>query len=368
MKDLVVNHDLCDLGGANKVAVVTIDELTKRGENVSVATLYKPDLQRLFNQWRIDLSHVNISYSCVPFGLGKSEIFAYYRLYSTILKTFKKHQPDQTIFFDDVVDPKNIIGGKIVLYAHLPFSIRMRYFDKRSSGLQAKLYEKLFKRTPNADLILANSSKTAEYIKAVWNRDAMIVYPPVDTWNFKPALKENAVVMLARFCPYKHIEDGIKAVALSRTRPRLYVMGLKGSSAYFKALKALVKKLGIEKTTTFLVNASPEIVRVRLGRAKIFIHSCRKEPFGISVVEAMAAGCVPIVYQDWGPWIDIIDKGTYGIGFKTLDDLAESIDGVISDQKKFEKMSEIARNRAEYFNEERFRTKIGEILCASKKS
>jgi len=364
MKHLVANLNLADLGGANKVTVTVVDQLIKLEEDVSVVTLYKPDLHSIYNQWKMDLSHVEIYYKSIPFGLGRSRILTYYRLYSAILRAFRKYKPDQIIFFDDVIDPKNKIRGKIVLYAHFPFSLRIRYFDRRSDKLRTKIYENLFKLTPEADLILANSSKTSECIKTAWRRDAKIVYPPVDTVNFRPLEKENTVAMLGRFCPYKHIEDGIEAVALSETKPRLCILGLAGSNAYLKRLKALVRRRGIERSTTFLVDASLEHVKRTLGQAKVFIHPCQKEPFGIAVVEAMAAGCVPIVYKDWGPWVDIAARGKYGLGFKTVNDLAERIDAVISDETKFTRFSEIARSRAGSFDEERFRKKVGGILCA----
>jgi glycosyltransferase involved in cell wall biosynthesis len=352
------------MGGANKVTVTVIDELARLGEDVAVATLYKSNLQRIHGQWNVDLSHVEIFNKSIPFGLERSGILAYYRLYSVILKASREFKPDQIIFFDDVIDPKNKIHGRIVLYAHLPFSLRIRYFDRRSDKLRTRIYENLFKLTPEADLILSNSSTTSKFIKAAWGRNTKIVYPPADTVNFRPLEKENSVALLARFRPYKHIEDGIEAVALSKSKPKLCILGLKGSNEYLTRLKALVKKRGIEKNTTFLVDATIEEVRKTLGQAKIFVHPCRHEPFGIAVVEAMAAGCVPIVYKDWGPWIDIVNSGKYGIGFETVNDLANKIDEVVSDETEFERLSQTAQKRAGYFSEERFRKKIEEALCA----
>jgi glycosyltransferase involved in cell wall biosynthesis len=290
---------------------------------------------------------------------------AYYWLSSTTLDAFRQYKPDQVIFFDDVVDPRKKITGRIVLYAHLPYSLRIRYFDRQSGRLRTKILEYFLRNTPEADLILANSSKTSESIKAAWGREAEILYPPVDTASYKPLMKENIVAVLSRFRPYKHIEDCIEAVAISRTKPKLRVIGLKGSATYLETLKKLTRKRGIEKTTAFLENAFPKDVRKTLGQAKIFVHTCRKEPFGIAVVEAMAAGCVPIVYKDWGPWIDIVDKGKYGLGFDSVDDLAERIDEVVADQMRFEKLSRIARDRADSFDEERFRRKIREKLSVS---
>lgn len=60
--------------------------------------------------------------------------------------------------------------------------------------------------------------------------------------------------------------------------------------------------------------------------------------------------------------IDIVERGKYGIGFESLEELAENIDMVISDERKFKLLSEVAQKRAETFSEERFRKEIAEIL------
>jgi glycosyltransferase involved in cell wall biosynthesis len=343
--------------------VTVIDELAKLKEDLAVATLHKPNLLGIYDQMETDLSRVKIFHKSTPLGLGRSGIFSYYRFYSVILNAFRNFKPDQTLFFDDVIDPQNKIHGKIVLYSHFPFALRIRYFDNQRHRLRNRVYENLFKRSEEAEVILANSSTTSEYIKIAWGRDAKIVYPPVDTTKFRPHEKKNIVAMLGRFCPYKNMEDGIKAVALSKTKPELYIIGFKDSNAYLQKLRVLAKKYKIEKRTKILANASSECIRKVLGVAKIFIHPCKNEPFGIAIVEGMASGCVPVVYKAWGPWLDIIEKGRYGIGFETVSEIAEKIDEISSDEAKFKRFSEIARRRAEYFNEEKFRKKIGGILC-----
>jgi alpha-1,2-mannosyltransferase len=43
------------------------------------------------------------------------------------------------------------------------------------------------------------------------------------------------------------------------------------------------------------------------------------EHFGISVVEAMVSGLVPVVHSSGGPWLDILEQGKGGFGYNTPD-------------------------------------------------
>ena len=74
--------------------------------------------------------------------------------------------------------------------------------------------------------------------------------------------------------------------------------------------------------------------------SKIILSVAHFEPFGMSVAEGMMLRAVPAVYRGplSGPWIDIIDKGNYGIGFRTTEELAEAIEHVINTEYFQEKI------------------------------
>ena len=68
-------------------------------------------------------------------------------------------------------------------------------------------------------------------------------------------------------------------------------------AARLEQLRQLSVSLGIEPNVTFRPNASYSEVREVLGRSMAGLHSMRDEHFGISVVEYMAAGCIPIAHD-----------------------------------------------------------------------
>jgi glycosyltransferase involved in cell wall biosynthesis len=65
-------------------------------------------------------------------------------------------------------------------------------------------------------------------------------------------------------------------------------------------LQAIVKRYGVEEQVKFYPNASAEQKTDLLKKAKIYLHTMEGEHFGISIVEAMAYGCVPVVHDSGG--------------------------------------------------------------------
>ena len=65
-----------------------------------------------------------------------------------------------------------------------------------------------------------------------------------------------------------------------------------------------------------------------LKKASIYIHLNRREHYGISILEAMSYGLVPVVPESGGPWEDITEHGRYGYGFNTIDEAVEQIKNI----------------------------------------
>lgn len=67
---------------------------------------------------------------------------------------------------------------------------------------------------------------------------------------------------------------------------------------YYQRLLALCRG---KENTKILPNLKRDEVLVLLSKAKIFFHPMPNEHFGIAVVEAKAAGCLPVVHASFGP-------------------------------------------------------------------
>ncbi|MEM0049876.1 MAG: glycosyltransferase [Candidatus Bathyarchaeia archaeon] len=93
------------------------------------------------------------------------------------------------------------------------------------------------------------------------------------------------------------------------------------------------------------------------GRAKIYLHAMKYEHFGISVVEAMAAGMVPVVHRSGGTWEDILEEkqGVHGFSYLTANEAAEIIEEVISNDTLFKEISSRNRDYVHRFSSESYK-------------
>ena len=122
------------------------------------------------------------------------------------------------------------------------------------------------------------------------------------------------------------------------------------------------------------VNATGEVVRRLLAEASIYWHAGgfgedperhpeRFEHFGIAVVEAMAAGAVPLVFAAAGP-AEIVQHGVNGYLWETLDELVELTSRLIGDPALRNRLSVAAQQRAADFSAGRFTRAVDDLLRA----
>ena len=67
------------------------------------------------------------------------------------------------------------------------------------------------------------------------------------------------------------------------------------------SLEKQISKLKVNDKVRILPNVDRERLRQMLLDSKIYLHPKKNEHFGISIVEGMAAGCIPIVHNSGGP-------------------------------------------------------------------
>jgi glycosyltransferase involved in cell wall biosynthesis len=96
-------------------------------------------------------------------------------------------------------------------------------------------------------------------------------------------------------------------------------------------LHEAIRELGLEKRVIIIPNASEKVKKAYLATAKIYLHANQYEAFGISVVEAMASGLVPIVYKNGAPWTEILreEQGLYGYGYLDVCSCANFIEALL---------------------------------------
>ena len=177
-----------------------------------------------------------------------------------------------------------------------------------------------YKAAQRPDYLIANSNFTKEQVKKYYDRDSVVIHPPVEVDRFKgysrSADERHGFVTAGRQTPYKRIDLAVEA-ATSLKVP-LAVIG-KGPEHRW------LKKLG-GRNVTFLTKVSDEDIARHFGEAKAFILP-GIDDFGIVAVEAMAAGTPVIAYKGGGA-LDYINKNT-GLFFneQTAESLAKALGG-----------------------------------------
>lgn len=175
------------------------------------------------------------------------------------------------------------------------------------------------------DHFIANSHEVQQRIKAYYNRESTIIFPPVNTAHFQPTKsvnKEDYYLVIGRQIPYKRIDLAIGAC--NQLGRRLLVIG-DGSQH-----EMLIKQAG--PTVEFLTGITDEQKVSYLQKAKALLFPSY-EDFGIVPLEAMAAG-TPVIAYGRGGATDTVVPQVSGLLFaeQTIASLAVAMQTFESEQ------------------------------------
>lgn len=127
---------------------------------------------------------------------------------------------------------------------------------------------------------------------------------------------------------------------VSRKPDLRLVMAGSGDVAYVRQLKHLVNQLGLMNKVLFTGMLSGFAKQEALSAANVFVLPSLQENFGISVVEAMAAGCA-VVVSDWTNIASDISRAEAGIVCPpTINEIESAIDKLVSNDKLRRQMGE----------------------------
>ena len=217
-------------------------------------------------------------------------------------------------------------------------------------------------------LVLANSRYVTNLLKDL-GVSVRVLYPPVrsreiiqNTSYIRRNNREKIIVTITRIAPGKQLET-IPLIASKVKDAKFILAGSLNDKDYYMKLLRL-KKVFNADNFTIIPNIDTADLHTLLGKALIYLHTARHEQFGIAVVEAMAAGAIPIVHKSGGPWHDILEErdGFYGYSYSTVEEAIEKIKDIISNPYRHVEVSERARLRALAFDEQIFKAKFREII------
>jgi glycosyltransferase involved in cell wall biosynthesis len=222
------------------------------------------------------------------------------------------------------------------------------------------------------DTILANSEYTRGFIERWWKRQADILYPPIATTKLQPAPeREPLLLSVGRFFApgLGHAKRQLEMVQWFGEMHRsgqlpgwrfAVVGGCEPSQLpYLAQLERAARGLPVE----IHPNAPRSMVEKLLSSASIFWAATgyggredqpwAAEHFGMTTVEAMAGGCVPIVIDKAGQK-EIITPGVDGYRWSSPDQLKSQTAQVAGDEQLRARLSEAAMARSSTFSDDAF--------------
>ncbi len=196
----------------------------------------------------------------------------------------------------------------------------------------------------HVDRFVANSNFVAARIRKYYHREATVIYPPVDVQAYVqdalPTERGNYFVLIARLRPYKRID--LAVTAFTKMNIPLVIIGTGEEELRLRARS--------QDNITFVGAVSEAEKRQWLAGARALIHP-QEEDFGITAVEAMAAGRPVIAYSAGGALETVIPNLT-GVLFdeQCWEGLADAM--IRFDDTQFDPAK--IRAHASQFSQERF--------------
>jgi len=157
---------------------------------------------------------------------------------------------------------------------------------------------------------------------------------------------ESYLLCVSTLHPHKNLPRLIRAYGRNKRDFRLILAGLRGFHA--QAIERLIEELNLQDSVRITGWVPREELYSLYARARAFVYPSTFEGFGMPVLEAMAAG-IPVACSDIPPLREV--AGDAALFFDPLneDDIASSIERVMSDTSLQEQLATAGRERARGF-------------------
>jgi len=354
---IAIIHAFFNIVGGGEYLVLNIVEALSKKYSIDIYTTSKPNKDFVKDIFGIDVSRFNFK---------KIELLTLIDNFPRLVllkKLLKYHSLSRIIDYivedyDFSIETQSNIPLPVDLsYIHYPLLAEI-FHDLRGKGLYGILLKRLYKKwfsSVRSGRIVCNSRFTARMIYRYYHVLPDVIHPPVDTEYFKCENndRDNAIATVSRLIPEKNLD---KIPVLSRL-VKGYVFRVIGSRA-FGSDKVIEKLTGYNNIRVY-VNVERTLLKKLLCTSKIYLHPPFREHFGISVVEAMSSGLVPIVYYDSGSCTDIVSKVNPRLCYSDIRDVPKIIKFI---EKHYDELQQKSIQVSRMFDKRVFQRKIMEYV------
>jgi glycosyltransferase involved in cell wall biosynthesis len=413
MKANLIHGDFNPCGGAERLSLITMKSLLEVGIDFDLTTLKSPDIQKLENSFgknlvsvmkcakRVNVINIleelrqqqqgepdnyytyditiNTNGDAAPYyhpSFSKNNAITYCHYPSTkyhiefenteYLRT-DLGMTENTLIFSGNRNYEDINNSKFC-QAKLQFSRKREYFEILKYG-----YCNLMKNS----IVITNSEFSRRAIvNAFGLEDIRILSPPIDIETFRNSAliinddddsgRRDIILVISRIAPHKKIENAIKLAKILKDSSIGSEMKIVGNlysyfSDYYSGLKQMIKELGLTDYVTFEINASLDQLLSIIQESRVYFHPMVGEHFGMSVIEAIAAGLIAVVPDEGG----VTEFVSQEYQYNTLQHAAEIIMHVLNNVHKTEQI-QIGKDIDKFSNSHyiaAFRTILNELAA-----
>lgn len=257
-------------------------------------------------------------------------------------------------------------GRRNLYYCHTPprfvYDLRAHYAQRLPWLLRPLLRALVHRLQPRyeaalaaMDTIVANSENTRRRLRQHLQRDAEVVYPPVDTQRFRWVADGDYFISLARHEDLKRVDRIVQAFVRMPSQQLVVASG--GSRT--GELRRLAGNAPNIRFTSWQTDG--ELAQL-IGGARASIYIPRDEDFGLSPLESMAAG-KPVIGVAEGGLLETVQDGETGLLLPADPGVEAVADAVLRmDAPRAQSMRRACEARAALFARERFAARMRALV------
>jgi len=353
------------VGGADKVAINQVRYFIKNGYKSKLLTLSKPSL-------KLDVPHSIIGFKS-PFPFMKTSL----PVLVNIIWGLEVKKPEVDVIVAHGIASilalriKKKYGINYVSYIHHPNSFLygapiheneerdilgpLADYPFRFLWSKSNLAKKDLESIREANYTFVNSQRTLQLVLNIHKGiKAEVCYPAIeDTFHNilpKPELKEELILYASRHTRQKGFHLLPEILSRIKSKAKLIIAGR--TTNLTRTVIEKVNKLGLSSRIIFKPNVSEEELLDFYKKSKVLLFPAFKEDFGLSPVEGMASGCIPVAWKDGGGIEETIQDLKTGLLAKPydVDDYASKVDLLLTDYSLYSSILNEAKNFSRKFS------------------
>lgn len=226
------------------------------------------------------------------------------------------------------------------------------------------------------DKVICNSLFTKKFIDEEFGINSIVLYPPVDVRQFKPKKKEKSILYVGRFSDLtqnKRQDILIKSFKkLNETDKDWKLILAGGVEVGADKLLSQIEEMVVGYPIQIIKSPNFELLKELYAKSFVFWAAAgfgidenknpdKVEHFGITLVEAMASGCIPLAFNAGG-FKEIIKSGENGFIWRKEDFLIDKTTELIKNRELSNKIKKQGIESSQKYSVENFKNNIKVIL------